>query len=411
MSSPRIASELLRDASAALAADVSAGIGSDISNDAFAAAIAADEVPDALLADITSTAATNLRTSSDYKEIAVLGYAIWCGRIGDAYRELFRDSVLQLAGRSSFIDSTPMAFCTDGVAILGICLGARILDDPTVTNATTKWLDGFVHAVCAMPSVDRWQKAVLSIASGIVSQKDISQFLDTANIPSDVRFGLMGASVLPESELSDPDAEAFIASVRDWRSKIPFPLSVLRLCGLRWIYRTAPTVVPDRLTVEDTCRLLREFPAAFHRWCWEAKPRSKKKNAVAVKWQVQNEYHVQDLLYFMLRPIFPDLKDEENFPSVGHKHPRTDLYIPSLRLIIEVKFIYPTTTFPKITEEIGADSALYLAEKSRYDSIVVFVWDDSRRVEQHALLKSGLLSLDGIVDAVIVSRPGMMTDE
>ena len=52
-----------------------------------------------------------------------------------------------------------------------------------------------------------------------------------------------------------------------------------------------------------------------------------------------NEYHVQSLLMLLLRPIFPDLKDEESVPSVGHAHPRVDFIIPSMRLVIEVKFI------------------------------------------------------------------------
>ncbi len=112
----------------------------------------------------------------------------------------------------------------------------------------------------------------------------------------------------------------------------------------------------------------------------------------------------------MLRPIFPDLLDEENFPSVGHKHPRTDLYVPSLGLIIEVKFIYPKSTFSKVIEEIAADSALYLAERSSYNQMVTFIWDDSRRTEQHARLVEGLNSIVGVVDNIVVSRPGVMGD-
>jgi hypothetical protein len=114
------------------------------------------------------------------------------------------------------------------------------------------------------------------------------------------------------------------------------------------------------------------------------------------------------LLYFLLSPIFPDLKDEEYFPSVGQKQPRTDLFIPSLKLIIEVKFVYPTTSFQGIIEEIGADASLYLAEQSEYTQIIVFVWDDTRQSEEHDLLVQGLTKIKGVADAIVVSRPGIM---
>jgi hypothetical protein len=110
----------------------------------------------------------------------------------------------------------------------------------------------------------------------------------------------------------------------------------------------------------------------------------------------------------LLSPIFPDLKNEEYFPSLGQKQPRTDLFIPSLKLIIEVKFIYPTTTFQDIIGEIAEDTGLYLAKGSDYTGIVAFVWDDTRRTEQHSLLIRGLTTLDGVIDAVVVPRPGVM---
>lgn len=46
-----------------------------------------------------------------------------------------------------------------------------------------------------------------------------------------------------------------------------------------------------------------------------------------------------------------------------------------------------------------------LVENSSYSQIVAFIWDDSRRY----LLRAGLRQLRGVVDAVIVSRPGSMT--
>jgi hypothetical protein len=69
---------------------------------------------------------------------------------------------------------------------------------------------------------------------------------------------------------------------------------------------------------------------------WEFKRRTPC-SAVA-RWTVDNEYHVQDMLWVVLAPQFPDLDDEEWLKSLGHHHPRADLAIPSHRVIIEVKF-------------------------------------------------------------------------
>jgi hypothetical protein len=108
-----------------------------------------------------------------------------------------------------------------------------------------------------------------------------------------------------------------------------------------------------------------------------------------------------------LSPLFDDLEDEEGLPSVGHKHPRCDLAMPRLRLVIEVKFLRQATQAAraKIVEEVAADSALYLAEHSPYDAVVVFIWDESGSSHHHDEFQA-LRRLRGISDVVVVSRPG-----
>ena len=59
----------------------------------------------------------------------------------------------------------------------------------------------------------------------------------------------------------------------------------------------------------------------------------------ARQWHVDNEYHVQNLLWVLLAPIFPDLDDEQYLTKIGQKNPRADLYIPSMKLIVEAKFL------------------------------------------------------------------------
>jgi hypothetical protein len=109
----------------------------------------------------------------------------------------------------------------------------------------------------------------------------------------------------------------------------------------------------------------------------------------------------------LLAPLFPDLNDEETLPPVGQKSPRIDLSIPSLGTIIEVKFMRPSKSFQDIIEEIAADASLYTTDP-RWTSIIPFVWDDSRRAEEHQKLVTGLKQLPSVIGAVVISRPGKM---
>lgn len=158
--------------------------------------------------------------------------------------------------------------------------------------------------------------------------------------------------------------------------------------------------------IDELCNLLRGVPAGLRRWTWEQKSRTK--GGDARKWHIDNEYHVQNLLCFLLTPTFPDVTDEEPTPPVGQAHPRLDLGVPSLKTIVEVKFMRATDTPQSMIEQIAADASLYLVEDSRYSNIIVFIWDDSRRIEQHHMLINGLKQISGVIDAVVVSRPGIM---
>ncbi len=161
-------------------------------------------------------------------------------------------------------------------------------------------------------------------------------------------------------------------------------------------------------SLEDVSKLLKRVPAGLRRWTWDPKPRTK--GGQPRQWYIENEYHVQNLLYFLLAAVFADIREEEYTRSVGPKKPRVDLEIPSLKLVIEIKFWYRKDNPQKIIGEIAEDTSLYLAQGSPHEQMIAFIWDDSCRTEEHDLLDSGLKNLKGIFDVVIVSRPGRMVD-
>jgi hypothetical protein len=160
--------------------------------------------------------------------------------------------------------------------------------------------------------------------------------------------------------------------------------------------------------IRDLISLLRNAGRSLKLWQYEDAPRTAR--SLPARWEIDNEYHFQALLWVILAPVFSDLEDEENLPSVGHKHPRADLGIPSLRTIIEVKYMRGAgqAALAKVTEEIAADASLYLSKPIAYDKIIVVVWDDRAQTEQHHELQTGLESINGITAAIVIPRPSFM---
>jgi REase_DpnII-MboI len=186
-------------------------------------------------------------------------------------------------------------------------------------------------------------------------------------------------------------------------TEIPYERAAIRLAALEYVVRAAPAVVPGRILAPDLVRLLERIPAGLRQWTWETKPRTT--NGIARQWHVDNEYHVQNLLWLLLAPIFPDLDDEQYLAKIGQKNPRADLHIPSMKLIVEAKFLRPGDKMQKVIDEISSDASLYSAMGNDCAGIIPFIWDDSARSQEHDYLRQGLRKLPNIIDAVIVSRP------
>lgn len=351
---------------------------------------------------------TNFSATRSYHDVATIGFAAHGCTLDQVQTQSLRNGLKWLCGRSAEIAGEPAPFFTDAVALLGLALGARFLDgDELVT--TSQWMLGFVPNAARLPAVKAWQRCLFSAALHTLGSNELPVPTDTS--VSDVRTALRALSVIPD-EASREEAEAdermtLSLLKQPITEDLPVVRAALRLTAFSWIRRSAPVIVPGRTTVLDVLDLLKRVPAGLRRWTWEEKARTK--GGEARKWHVDHEYHVQNLLYFLLAPVFPDLKDEEYFPSLGQKQPRTDLFIPSMKLIIEAKFLRQTDSMTKIIDEIASDVSLYLKEGSDYTGVIAFIWDDSRRVEQHALLQNGLRDIRGVLGTVVVSRPGSMS--
>jgi len=145
--------------------------------------------------------------------------------------------------------------------------------------------------------------------------------------------------------------------------------------------------------------ILSRFEAAMKRWRYDS---DKLKNPI--RWPIVSEREVQDILYLVLRSYFDDLIDEEATPKFGHKFHKPDFAIPSLRLLIEVKYAYQKDDFKKLEQEIMVDTKAYLSNTQDYDRILVFIYDESSSVQEHGITKKDLKKLKEIEDVIIVSR-------
>lgn len=311
------------------------------------------------------------------------GWAVNKSNVDDGLRWLAEVS-LERAG-------VPAPVVSDGLAHVLIGVAAR--ERPWLAT----WLDEVLAACGAEGAAPEWLRGGGHVGRGNADAGSV-----------ELRLVLAARGVVASN---DADAMALLKRLkRGGLPNDPFHANVL-LAALDWTRRAAPLVVPGQATVAGVADMLRAVPRALQQWPWEDEATKPNKKTPAARWHIANEYHVQSLLWALLAPVFPDLKRESYAAPVGPIQPRVDLIIPSLHLAIEVKFARSRSALKGMVNEIGEDSAIYFTAPGEYDQLLVFVWDNDRNQQDHELVAHGMRKLPHVVDAVIVSRPGHMTDE
>lgn len=87
--------------------------------------------------------------------------------------------------------------------------------------------------------------------------------------------------------------------------------------------------------------------------------------------QIVNEYDLQRMLYSILLPVFPTIR-QEVFSDNGYGGMRADLYLDLYDLIIETKCTRDSMSEKQLIEELGADAFHY-----RANIVYFFVYDKS----------------------------------
>ena len=282
-----------------------------------------------------------------------------------------------------------------------IAVGIVRLEDGDRTSALA-WLNNLLHRSLSSQRKSDWNASLIRAALAVCSNGDagVEPAFD------DLRTALAAKGLMSSNAASRANAWNLISGLGgpdDGMAR-----AATQLAALVYLLRDASTLRFGSTSVEDVVRVLEGVARSMRRWAWEERPRSAR--SITARWDIENEYYVQDLLWAVLAPIFPDLDDEEWLKSLGVHHPRADLAIPSLELIIEVKFARSASSseLSSLTQEVAADASTYLQEGSSYKHLVAFVWDNAARTEAHAELRQGLMRLRGVKDAIILPRPAKM---
>jgi hypothetical protein len=366
---------------------------------AYAAWIQSDEIRHARKLKELATEAIEFKGPFQTSNAAVLGYA---SQLDSSYASAFQTHLDWLKEREYFRNGRPLSFECDGLALLGTALGITTLPDQGRVDGE-QWLAVILMTARQRGVVAGWDGALLNTAWLLIHPQ---QGTGGDAIPEDLGVALASKRLWDVDAKAGKIAWQYIASMKGMADGVT--RAATQLTALKHLLQISSTIQFGAVTMADVVALLNGVGRSMRRWPWDEKPLTV--NSLPARWDIENEYHVQDMLWAILAPVFPDLDDEEWTKSLGQHHPRADLAIPSLELIIEVKFMRAggKRVFAKTIEEVAADASTYLQECSGYRHIVAFIWDDAARTEEHAELRQGLMRIRGVHDAVVLSRPAKM---
>ena len=334
---------------------------------------------------------------TNYQDVAAIGFALGSGDKDSALLSAFNEGATQLAGRKYFVSGRAPRFEIDGYAMLGIAIGYWATK---ASAAETKWLTDCIDQSYNHLEEDIWQYSLARSAHVVIdSARDFREIDPVIHIGVKAAIGLSTTD-----EERKPAWTAMIANIGDQdAAKVATYQSVYEVCAAALVRMPI-----HGAGLNELIELLVGVSESMSHWTYEVARRVRA--VTPQKWEVDHEYHVQNLLWTILRPVFPDLVDEETLKKLGHTSPRYDLGIPSLHTIVEVKYMRRRgqSELKKITDEVAADHSLYLREGSGYSTMVVFIWDEARQTEEYKTLQNGLESLAGIEKVIILPRPSQM---
>ncbi|AJP47872.1 hypothetical protein PG1C_04115 [Rugosibacter aromaticivorans] len=340
-------------------------------------------------------ASFDLATLSLYQKCAIAGLHLLDASVST--QELSR-----LLGQAAKIDSTPRPWVSDVFGTMALKWLVEQTNNEDVQSQFKTWSGGFIPQQLSSNRFNIYEK---DIAAYIGDSE--AEVFSSACIPLFLHYHGIQLIVDHQKRLSLIDK-----FMEEFRQQATVDSSTALLSLMIYVFdmvnKDIVLVPPNGWTLTDLVRFLEHIPIGLKRWTWESSGRTK--GADPVKWPIMNEYHVQNLLYVLLAPIFEDIADEIYLQPIGQKTPRVDLYLPSVHTIIEVKYRKDMKkSFPALIGEVAEDVSLYRSDPKYKDArIISFLWDHTRSTQEHAKFREGLLKIQGMDGCVVLSSPSTM---
>lgn len=337
--------------------------------------------------------------------VGALGFLLCIDRtLIDENQNFFAQGVEWLMGRGGN-SQTGLTSLMQPVALTGVLVGLVAINDNERWQKFGAWFAAlFAKLQPLLPAEGGWRQELLSM---IKMRSEVELHSGLQLMPASVGAAIYAARGLASfSPLSDDElALQVLRRIKSVVYEEPEPAAI-DLAVFRFLAQGALQIDLRAPNLQDVGVLLRRLQSGLRRWTWDEE--KKTPSSSAQKWAIENEYHFQNLLWAVLAPVFPDLRDEEWLASVGQKKPRADLVIPSLYLVIEVKYWRVKTSPQGLISQIAEDVSLYLKHGSPYRKVLPVIWDQGRRVEQHDLLIAGLCEIRDVVTPIVITQPAFM---
>jgi hypothetical protein len=332
-------------------------------------------------------------------QLAVLGcllseQAHRAGGVDSSAGASFNSHVKTLQLRQN-VFSLPNSWALQSNVLLGIALGVKASNEPSAVT----WLLSLLEEGGSRNNTPLLLKLIYAYAHYLLQTPNPTHNLAQIEIREDCSIAELAIAIsLVRREIiktPQPDRQQWLESacnllVTRFLTEEPYEVQDYKVAVLWQVltsYIEAHSFFPSTSVLSSA---LTNFAPAMERW-----------NA---EWLISDEYDVQDVLWLMLRPYFDDLRYEESLPKFGRSGHRYDIGIPQLGTVIEAKYIRKVGDFQKIVDEVGKDSA-QLQTQSTFTRIVVFVYDETRSVEQHAWTRDALEQIALVQEAIIIAAP------
>lgn len=219
--------------------------------------------------------------------------------------------VSRLLGQAAKIDATPRPWVSDMFGVMAVKWLVEQMNDSRIVREFESWISGFLAQQVTSDHFNLFEK---DIAAYIRSND--SAVHETACIPLFLHYQKIRR--IDDHQIRLSLINRFMAEFRALaQANTSTALLSLMIYVFDKVSQDMGVVPPNGWSLDDLLNFLEHIPVGMKRWTWEDEGRTR--GAKPVKWLVENEYHVQNLLYILLAPTFNNIADEVNLSPVGQK--------------------------------------------------------------------------------------------